>query len=355
MGLKILHSADWHLDSPFVSFSEEQRSFLRQAQLQIPWKIARLCRDQHCDLLLLAGDLFDGAWRRDTLDSVRNALESCGCPVMIAPGNHDPWGPRCPWLESWPENVHIFSQKLESVLLKDLGCRIYGAGFSSMDCESLLKDFEAEKEDLFRIGVFHGDPTNVNSCYNPVTSGQIRQSGLDYLALGHVHSLGGLEVEHTVCGWPGCPMGRGWDETGVKGCLLVELGDSVQVRPVAMDLPGFFTETAELDKNGHLDLEKLLPPVGNQNFYRITLEGCGKPDPRLLQEKRRQFPNLEFLDHTVDPAELWENAGEDSLRGAYFGLLRDAAREADPDQEKIVLLAAEISRKLLEGREVQLP
>ena len=354
MGLKILHSADWHLDSPFASFPEEQRVFLKQAQQKIPEKIGKLCRENHCDLLLLAGDLFDGPWSRDTLDRVQKALAACGCPVMIAPGNHDPWGPGCPWLEKWPENVHIFAQKLESVLLKDLNCRVYGAGFSSMDSESLLKDFYAEEEDVFKVGVFHGDPTNVNSCYNPVTSGQIRQSGLDYLALGHVHSLGGLEVENTVCGWPGCPMGRGWDELGPKGCLLVSIDETVQVSPCALDLPAFYVEKAEM-KDGGLDLEEILPPAGSQDFYRITLEGYGSPNLSELYRKYSAFPNLELRDHTVDPNKLWEDAGEDSLRGSFFALLRETAENGDEKQQKTAFLAAEISKKLLEGREVQLP
>ena len=354
MGLKILHSADWHLDSPFASFPEEQRQFLKEAQRQIPQKIAKICRENACDLLLLSGDLFDGPWCRDTLDQVQKALTDCGCPEMISPGNHDPWGPGCPWLETWPSDVHVFSQNLESVLLKDLNCRVYGAGFSSMDSGSLLQDFHAEDEDVFKIGVFHGDPTNVNSSYNPVTSAQIRQSGLDYLALGHVHSLGGLEVENTVCSWPGCPMGRGWDELGPKGCLLVTIENTVQVRPCALDLPAFYVETVEL-KDGQAELDGILPPAGSRDFYRITLEGYGAPNLPELYGKYSTFPNLELRDHTVDPERLWENAGEDSLRGAFFDLLKQTAEKGEPQQQKAAFLAAEISKKLLEGREVQLP
>ena len=38
MGLKILHSADWHLDSPFAGFTEEQRQLLKEEQRRIPGK-----------------------------------------------------------------------------------------------------------------------------------------------------------------------------------------------------------------------------------------------------------------------------------------------------------------------------
>ena len=355
MGLKILHSADWHLDSPFAAFREDQRVFLKQAQQQIPGKIAMLCRQQNCDLVLLAGDLFDGSWSRNTLDLVRDALSQCGVPVFIAPGNHDPWGPECPWMEAWPENVHIFGKSLTGISVPELDCRVYGAGFSQMDSRSLLEGFHAEGEEKWQVGVFHGDPSNAASPYNPVTTAQIRESGLDYLALGHIHSAGGLEVDKTVCSWPGCPMGRGWDETGIKGCLIANLKESVELQTVPMDLPAFFKETLEYSQGEEKILDRILPPAGNRNFYRITLEGYGNPDLTELYRSYVAFPNLELLDETVDPESLWADAGEDSLRGVYFSRLQEAARQADEELQQKILLAAEISRKLLEGREVQLP
>ena len=355
MGLKILHSADWHLDAPFSSFREEHRRFLKQAQQQIPEKILKICGEEGCQLVLLAGDLFDGPWSRDTLDHVRECLSACNCPVMIAPGNHDPWGANCPWVESWPENIHVFTPELQSLSLKNLDCRVYGAGFSQMDCESLLEGFRAWGEETYQIGVFHGDPTSISSQYNPVTSAQIRKSGLSYLALGHIHQAGGLEVENTVCGWPGCPMGRGWDETGEKGCLLAQLGEETIVQPVNMELPGFYQETIQAEEGISEALHQRLPAMGSENFYRIILEGYGKPDISALYDELSRFPNLEILDRTLDPEKLWDQAGQDSLRGCYFQKLKEAAQEADPELQKKIMLAAEISQKLLAGREVLLP
>ena len=89
MGLKILHSADWHLDSPFGSFSAEQRMALRKAQGSIPEKLGKLIRQEGCDLVLLAGDLFDGIPGRETVERLRRTLESYAVPVFISPGNHD--------------------------------------------------------------------------------------------------------------------------------------------------------------------------------------------------------------------------------------------------------------------------
>ena len=87
--MKILHSADWHLDSPMGGFSEEQAKFLRAELLQVPDRVVTLCKSENCDLLLLAGDLFDGQYTKESLLAVKSALEEVKIPVFISPGNHD--------------------------------------------------------------------------------------------------------------------------------------------------------------------------------------------------------------------------------------------------------------------------
>ena len=99
MGLKILHSADWHLDSPFAGFDDSQRALLKQEQQSIPGKISQLCRREKCDLMLLAGDIFDGEPARETVEALKKALSECGARVFITPGNHDFCAPGSLWLE----------------------------------------------------------------------------------------------------------------------------------------------------------------------------------------------------------------------------------------------------------------
>ena len=120
--IKVLHSADWHLDTPFVGHSPEQAAYLRQALLQVPDQLSRLCRREGCDLVLLSGDLFDGAYTQESFRVVYNALADMAVPVFIAPGNHDFCAQSSPYLtETWPENVHIFAQPMmESVVIEKL-------------------------------------------------------------------------------------------------------------------------------------------------------------------------------------------------------------------------------------------
>jgi len=352
MGLKILHSADWHLDSSFVGFSETQRALLKEEQRKLPGKIAELCRRENCDLMLLAGDLFDGIPGRDTLELVKKALVESGVPVLIAPGNHDHCADGSPWVEeTWPENVYVYTGALEAVSVDGLDCRVYGAGFQSMDCESLLQGFEAEGEERYCLAVLHGDPMQKNSPYNPVTAAQVRNSGLDYLALGHIHKAGAFRGGETLCAWPGCPMGRGWDETGEKGVCIVTLEDEAQIRPVSLGTPIFHDLEVCVGDDPAAALEQVLPAGTSHDFYRITLTGDGPVDPEALKAAFGQLPNLELRDRTELPLDIWDSIDEDSLEGVYFGMLR-RAMETDPENAERIRLAAEISRKLLSGREV---
>lgn len=356
--MKILHSADWHLDSPITGRSEEQAQYLRQELLKIPDKIATLCKNEGCDLMLLAGDIFDGTYSQESLHAVRTALKEVSVPVFIAPGNHDFASPSSPWLtESWPENVHIFTKPtIEAVSLPKLGCKIYGAGYEAMDCPGLLKGFHAEGDEHWHIGLLHGDPLQPNSPYCPVTHLQVKESGLDYLALGHIHKGGSFRAGDILCAWPGSPMGRAFDEPDMKGCLLVTLDEQVSARFLPMHTPRFYDLTADAGENAVEAAEDLLPPAATQDFYRVTFTGYSAPlDLDAIQSHFPHIPHLELRDRTLPEVDLWSCINEDTLEGVYFKILHDGM---DTESEKLrqnLKLAAKISRQILDGQEVSLP
>ncbi len=352
--IKILHAADLHLDSPLAGCGSDLKGHL----LAVPGKLLDICRREKCDLVLLAGDLFDGPYSKESLNTLRSALAEMAVPVFIAPGNHDYVDPGSPyWEENWPDNVHIFTHpRISAFELPELDCRIYGAGFRSMDCGSLLGDFRAEGNEKYHIAVLHGDPVQAGSPYNPITAAQVRDSGLDYLALGHIHKAGDFRAGSTLCAWPGCPMGRGFDELGQKGVLLVTLEDTAEIQFLPLDTPRFHDLQAEAGGDPLAALEAVLPAAGNQDRYRITLTGeCAAVDIPALTEKLSRFPYLELRDKTIPPVDLWANAGEDTLEGVYFGLLQQALENADPAEAERIRLAAKLSRRILDGQEVVLP
>lgn len=356
--MKILHTADWHLDSPMAGLGEENAQVLRQEMLKLPEKIVKLCIAEGCDMLIIAGDLFDGAYTKQTMTAVRSALSKLDIPVIITPGNHDFCSPDSPYeKEQWPENVHIFTKsKIASLPFPELDCVIYGAGYESMDCPGLLKDFHTEGEAKWHIGVLHAEANNASSPYCPVTRAQIQNSGLDYLALGHIHKLGSLRAGNSVCAWPGCPMGRGFDELGAKGVILVELDQQVNASFIPLDVPRFYDEDVEAGQDAGAALAAMLPAMESSDFYRVTLTGYSSGiDLEALQAQFPHIPNLWLRDETIPEVDLWSSIGEDSFEGVYFSLLKQATESDSEVLADRANLAARISRKILDGQEVKLP
>ena len=356
--IKILHTADWHMDAPMREFNEEQRRELRAATLRLPGQIADLCIREGCDLCLISGDVFDGVWTPEGYEAVYRALERMEVPVFITPGNHDPYREMSIWtIEQWPENVYLFrSPEISSFRVAELDCRIFGAAFTSNQSGSMLEGFFAECEERYAILAMHGDPTNSDSPYNPVTAAQIREAGIDYAALGHIHARGQFDAGAGLCVWPGCPMGHGFDETGTKGVVIAELAETVQSRFVPLETIRFFEYRVEAGSEPMAALEAVLPPGGSGDHFRIVLTGEAEPNAvRQMAPQLADYPNLTLFDETVPPCDIWEDAGEDSLCGLFFGILRSAAEDADPQTARKLELAARISRRILQKREVELP
>ena len=180
--LKIIHGADFHLDSPFSGLTPERAARRRE-------KTARE-RQQ------LAGDLLDSERVfRETAQSLRSALAAIPCPVFIAPGNHDFYSPRSVWAAlDWPDNVHIFTGgALEAVELP--GCTLWGRAFTGPGQDSCpLEGLAVPNDGALHIACLHG-AVGAERDYGPISSLDIAASGLDYLALGHVHRASGLRRE----------------------------------------------------------------------------------------------------------------------------------------------------------------
>ena len=357
--LRFIHAADFHLDSAFAALTPRQAAARRRESRELPVRLANYVNQNNIDLVLLAGDLFDSAASyRDTAEELSAALGQMEAQVYIAPGNHDWYGPGSPYLTvKWPENVHIFTQpRLETMEWPEKNLVLHGAAFTHGEqADGFLTGFTAPADGKLHIGLLHGEIDPSEARYDPIRREEIAASGLDYLALGHIHKSGAYRAGRTLCAWPGCPMGRGFDETGVKGALVVTLEDTAQTRFVPLDTPRFFDYTLSAGNDPAAALATVLPPTQSQNFYRVTLVGESAPFqiPQLLSH----FPalhNLQILDKTVPPVDPWSRTGEDSLEGMLFRILQDSLAGQDIAMQQKITLAAKISRQILDGQEVDL-
>src|SRR4030095_2696716 len=87
--LRVLHTADVHLDGDVGGTLEQQAAYRERGRRVLQRIVDRALADE-VDLLLIAGDLFDNnRVPDDTIAFVRGELDRLRQPVVILPGNHD--------------------------------------------------------------------------------------------------------------------------------------------------------------------------------------------------------------------------------------------------------------------------
>lgn len=361
--LHILHAADLHLDAPFTGLSPDQARQRRSEQRDLLERLADLARERRADLVLLAGDLFDsGDTYAETTQVLARALGRTGCPVCIAPGNHDFCGARSPYrVLSWPDNVHIFSRPaLEPLELPDLTCTVWGAAFSAPAREdSPISGFTAPADGRVHLGVLHGE-VDGKGRYGPLPREEIAASGLTYLALGHVHACSGLQwAGRTAWAYPGCPEGRGFDELGDKGVLAGTVdGKGADLRFVPLCRRRY--HIIPVDVTGREVREALaqaLPETAAEDVCRFVLTGesgeGGVDLPALETAFAPKCYVLQLRDQTRPAEDIWKRAGEDTLRGLFLRDLRRRWEAAgDEEERRKITLAVRFGLAALDGRDL---
>lgn len=364
MSLRLIHAADLHMDSPFEGLSAEKAALRRAEQRQLPAELAELCRREGAQLLLLAGDLLDSAdaWA-ETGETLLSVLSELSIPVMIAPGNHDWVSRSSPYVRlPFPANVHIFRRpRLECVPLPELGVRVWGAGYTDNRCPPLLRGFAPEKAPgQLDILVLHGEVGRPASPYCPMTEEELAGSGMDYAALGHVHTCSGLRRAGSVWyAWPGCPEGRGFDECGEKGVLSVSLSPgAAEARFLPLGRRRYERLAVEAGADPLRSVLSALPEGTQRDVYRILLTGeCDAPPDlaALSAALEDRFFALSLRDGTEPRRDLWARAAEDNLHGLFLRRMKKEL-EAAPDEasRQLVVMAVRAGLAAMEGREAPL-
>ena len=363
--LKFIHAADFHLDSAFAALPAGRAAERRRESRELPFRLADYVNGHGVRLVLLAGDLFDSAAPyRDTGEALAEALGRMDALVLAVPGNHDWYGPGSPWTAvKWPENVRVFRENAMTALdLPELGVTVHGAAFTSPEQGTgLLAGFSAPEDRRVHLGLLHGEIEPAEARYNPIRREDIAASGLAYLALGHIHKRGEPKTYgKTLCAWPGCIEGRGFDELGEKGFYegVIDGGGNVSLAFVPFARRRY--EILEADVTGRSPreaVEAALPPDTANDLYRVLLTGEageGGADAKTLETALSgRFYALEVRDRTRVAADVWARAGEDSLRGLFLRELRakwDAA--GDEAEREAVTRAVRFGLAALDHRDL---
>lgn len=369
--LKILHTADFHLDSPFsgldVKQSDERRAALCSA---FSTALSRAVSDG-CDLVLIAGDLFDcGFVSAETVEKTFEAIGKCPLPVVIAPGNHDPYVSSGVYSKrKLPKNLHVFtSEAMERIDLPEIGVSVHGYAFTSdrLDESPLASSSQSlslHPENL-NILCAHADLYAPISKYAPLSPRLLEGSELVYAALGHVHKHEPpMLLGSCLTAYAGFPEGRGFDELGYGGALEVTVDRKTRkasAERIILSLRRYEWESlditgASLASEAEAAIKKLIDDkgFGTGTALRVSLCGSVSPNfapPSSLSAQELGLDLFELINETspVFDAAFLEN--DLSLRGALYRELLPALRSEDRSERMVAAQALRIGLAALDGR-----
>ena len=226
--------------------------------------------------MLLAGDIYDGPERglraqlrfRDGLER----LAAAGIASFVVHGNHDPVEQGWSALSGrWPDGVTVFgSSEVGAVTVERDGtalATVQGISYAQRrEQRNLATQFRPHAGPGLNVGLLHcnvqGAATGYDD-YSPCTLEDLTAAGVDYWALGHVHTRmvlsgrpGGSEP---FVVYPGNLQARSpkGSEQGPKGATVVDVagGRVERVEAVACDRVRF--GTVEVDVAGIADVAEL--------------------------------------------------------------------------------------------------
>lgn len=257
--MKIIHCADIHLGSGISYIEDPAKRRERQDELLETYRrMFRYAVLNEIEAIIIAGDLFDTDQVAAPLMGavIREIIDHPDISVYYLKGNHDVN------IKSGIENIpnlHCFTDVVKTYSLHNnelpemndihdihdlhgdtdvvsslhnlnmirndrVNVNIAGVELTTDNRDSFYDQLNFAPED-FNILVLHGQLyENGGSNELAINKRLLQHRNIDYLALGHIHAYrsGGIDTRGIYC-YPGCLEGRGFDECGSHGFVVLDI------------------------------------------------------------------------------------------------------------------------------------
>ena len=365
--VKILHTGDIHLDSPMSSLHLAAAEAARDKHRQTFRKMMQYAIDEKVDMLLISGDMFDGKYiTKQTKDMLISCFAEFAKPVVIAPGNHDPYYSVSIYKDgSLPKNVYVFSSdELQIFDFEQLGVSVYGYAFLTPSLtHSPLAQAEHSNQSTCntRILCAHADINAPISNYGPVLVEDIEKFDFSYAALGHIHNPPTINSSNTVINYCGFLFGRSFDELGEGGAYLVSIdGDKTNVEKVSFASHRFIKE--ELDVSGAKDNGEITERISahvSKNGYGKDISLCLSLvgtvpielliNKTVLEKSDTELFELKIKDLTTPVPDNEYLKNDPSLRGEFYRNLLPSLTSEDIATRKLASEALYLGLCAIDG------
>ena len=342
--MKIIHCSDLHLDSKMEANLDKEKARQRKNEILLNFQnMIDFANKNEVKIIIIAGDLFDkNKVSVKAKNIVKDAIISNpNIDFIYLKGNHDE--------ESFitdeiPANLKLFngdnwtSYKYENIVIS-------GIEFGKKDNYEIYKSLMLNQSD-FNIVVLHGQETNYADKKDKaeiINLKELKNKNIDYLALGHIHKykMEKLDNRGVYC-YSGCLEGRGFDECGDKGFVLLDIEDNKintkfiknsirNLEEIEVDISDTMTTTEVETK-----IDEKVRNISRDNLIKIIL--VGKVDINserdidyLLKKYNDEFYFLKIYDRTTLEINYLDYENDASLKGEFIRMILN---EDLPEEEK---------------------
>lgn len=358
--MKIIHLADVHLDSKLTTHLSGDRARKRRWEiLQTFNNVVQFASEEGVSAIIIAGDFFDSKTVSEkTKKAVFERIEEySNIDFLYLCGNHDE-NLSVLTGRDLPKNLKTFTDKITTYNYDEID--ISGIELSPQNYQSFYSEINLSsvKPNIF---VLHGQAAK-SAVGNNTTAIDLRllaHKGINYLALGDYHDYRQGELDSNgVYVYSGCLEGRGFDELGEKGFVLLSVeGNKIshkfvpfaqrQLVKLQVDVSGI-TSYLELEKLVEQEVLKL-----NKNWLaKVELVGDVLPDSKLdFLSLKTKFENYLYYvaieDKTKLKIDISYYQNDVSLKGEFVRLVMNS-NNSEEDKNAIILAGL----NALNGQEV---
>lgn len=354
--MTFLHCGDIHLDSGMERNLTAAQARERNAEICATFaRMATYAAEQAVTAVIIAGDLFDAprvtARIADfVLDTVR---ATPGVDFLYLRGNHDLFGFEG---QDLPENLKTFGP--EWTYYRYGNVTVAGMNLEREKWEACYEELDLPEETV-NIVTLHGQ-ISTQPGEELIALPKLRNKNVDYLALGHIHSYRtGVLDDRGAWSYCGCLEGRGFDELGPKGFVLLHV-EGNRVKQEFVPFARRILEEVQVDISGLTSVSRILAAAQDAlretdagSLVKLTLTGSytleTRKDLHFLQKMLEgRFYLLKVKDESRLQIEEETYARDISLKGEFIRLVM-ASDRSDEEKERIICYGI----RALSGEEVE--
>lgn len=349
--MKLIHTADLHLDSKLNRHLDDKRARERRNELLLTFqRLVEYAAERDTEAILIAGDLFDVARVSAT---ARNAVlaaikEHPGIAFYYLRGNHDADAFLQDILKKegrYPENLKLFTTQWTSY--EQTGADgstvvITGAEANAENNGTLARSLLLDQSRV-NIVMLHGQETETAGKKDAevIPLREYRNLGIDYLALGHIHAPKQERLDaRGVYGYAGCLEGRGFDECGPRGFYELTVSDgklSSEFIPFAQRVmwERRVDVSSAMNSNEAIALirqDAAQAGISRKDMLKVILSGevsmeAEFDESYIAQSFEEDFYFVKVVNATVPKVNYEEYAKDASLKGEYIRLIREEVQK----------------------------